>query len=62
MTIFDEDTPYELIRFLKPDVLVKGGDWEKEDIVGADIVKETLSLPYIEGVSTSEIIERIKKL
>ena len=62
VTIFDEDTPYELIRFLKPDVLVKGGDWEKEDIVGADIVKETLSLPYIEGVSTSEIIERIKKL
>ena len=62
VTIFEEDTPYELIRVLKPDVLVKGGDWEKEDIVGADIVKETLSLPYIEGVSTSEIIERIKKL
>ena len=62
VTLFDEDTPYELIKFLKPDILVKGGDWKKEDIVGSDIAKETHSLPYIEGVSTSEIIERIKKL
>jgi D-beta-D-heptose 7-phosphate kinase/D-beta-D-heptose 1-phosphate adenosyltransferase len=62
ITLFDEDTPYELIKFLKPDILVKGGDWKKEDIVGSDIAKETHSLPYIEGVSTSEIIERIKKL
>ena len=62
VTLFDEDTPYELIRSIKPDILVKGGDWKKEDIVGSDIVKETLSLPYIEGVSTSEIIEKIKKL
>jgi rfaE bifunctional protein nucleotidyltransferase chain/domain len=62
VTLFDEDTPYELIRFLKPDILVKGGDWKKKDIVGSDIAKETLSLPYIEGVSTSEIIEKIKKL
>jgi D-beta-D-heptose 7-phosphate kinase/D-beta-D-heptose 1-phosphate adenosyltransferase len=62
VTLFDEDTPYELIKFLKPDILVKGGDWNKEDIVGSDIAKETHSLPYVEGVSTSEIIERIKKL
>lgn len=60
--LFDEDTPYELIRFLRPDVLVKGGDWKEEKIVGSDIVAETRSLPYIEGVSTTEIIERIKKL
>ncbi len=62
VTLFDEDTPYELIKFLKPDILVKGGDWKKEDIVGSDIAQETHSLPYIEGVSTSEIIEKIKKL
>jgi len=62
VTLFDEETPYELIKFLKPDVLVKGGDWKKKDIVGSDIVKETYSLPYIKGVSTSEIIERIKRL
>ena len=62
VTLFDDETPYELIKLLKPDVLVKGGDWKKEDIVGSDIAKETRSLPYVKGVSTSEIIERIKKL
>jgi len=62
VALFDEDTPYELIKFLKPDILVKGGDWKKEDIVGSDIAGETHSLPYIEGVSTSEIIEKIKRL
>jgi rfaE bifunctional protein nucleotidyltransferase chain/domain len=62
VTLFDEETPYELIKLLQPDILVKGGDWKKEDIVGSDIAKETFSLPYIEGISTTEIIERIKKL
>ena len=62
VTQFDEETPYELIRLLQPDVIVKGGDWRKEDIVGSDIAKETYSLPYIEGISTTEIIEKIKKL
>jgi len=62
VALFDEETPYELIKSLQPDVLVKGGDWKKEDIVGSDIAKETLSLPYIEGISTTGIIERIKRL
>ena len=62
VSIFDEETPYELIKLIQPDVLVKGGDWRKEEIVGSDIVKETLSIPYIQGVSTTEILERIKKL
>ena len=62
VTIFDEETPYELIKSIQPDVLVKGGDWKKEDIIGSDIAKETHSLPYIEGISTTGIIERIKKL
>ena len=61
VTIFSEDTPYELIKHLKPDVLVKGGDWKKEDIVGSDIVPEVHSLPYISGISTTEIINRIKR-
>lgn len=60
VTLFDEPTPYELIRFLRPDVLVKGGDWKKEDIVGSDLVHETHSLPYIEGISTTDIIDRIR--
>jgi rfaE bifunctional protein nucleotidyltransferase chain/domain len=62
VTLFNEDTPYELIKHLMPDVLVKGGDWKPSDIVGSDLVADTRSLPYIEGVSTSEIIDRIKKL
>ena len=62
VALFDEETPYELIKSLQPDVLVKGGDWKKKDIVGSDIAKETLSLPYIEGISTTGIIERIKRL
>jgi rfaE bifunctional protein nucleotidyltransferase chain/domain len=62
VTVFDENTPYELIRFLKPDVLVKGGDWQREDIVGSDIVPETRSLPYVGGVSTTGILEKAKML
>jgi len=61
IVIFDEKTPYSLIRVVKPDLLVKGGDWKKEDIVGSDIAKETLSLPYIKGLSTTRIIEKILK-
>lgn len=62
VTVFDERTPYRLIRSLKPDVLVKGGDWKKEDIVGSDIARETYSLPYVKGVSTTLIIEKIRKI
>ena len=60
--IFSEDTPYELISLLRPHVLVKGGDWKKEDIVGSDLVPETHSLAFIEGISTTGIIERIQNL
>jgi D-beta-D-heptose 7-phosphate kinase/D-beta-D-heptose 1-phosphate adenosyltransferase len=61
IAIFDEMTPYLLIKSLKPDILVKGGDWKKEDIVGHNIVKKTYCLPYIKGISTTRIIERIRK-
>ncbi len=59
VALFDEETPYNLIKFLQPDVLVKGGDWKIEDIVGAELVKEVYSLPYVEGFSTTGIIEKI---
>lgn len=59
VVIFDEDTPYKLISAVKPDVLVKGGDWKKSDIVGSDLVAEVYSLPYTHGVSTSAIIKTI---
>ncbi len=64
--VFDEDTPLELIKAVSPDVLVKGGDWPVEKIVGADFVQarggEVRSLPYLPGHSTSEILERVKRL
>lgn len=61
VTIFDEKTPYGLIKSLKPDVLVKGGDWKKEEIVGSDVAEETYSLPYVKGISTTGIIKKIIK-
>jgi len=64
VTIFDEETPYRVIEVLQPDILVKGGDWKEDEIVGADIVKkaggEVRRIPYISGYSTTEIIEKIK--
>jgi rfaE bifunctional protein nucleotidyltransferase chain/domain len=63
VVIFDEDTPAELIRKIKPEVLVKGGDYEADSIVGADTVKayggEVIILPFIEGFSTTGISEKI---
>ena len=62
--LFDEDTPYELIKIVQPDILVKGGDWAVRDIVGSDIVLalggEVKSLHFIEGKSTTDIIEKIR--
>jgi D-beta-D-heptose 7-phosphate kinase/D-beta-D-heptose 1-phosphate adenosyltransferase len=61
--IFEEDTPLELIKQVQPDVLVKGGDWHADQIVGADFVMAkggtVLSLNYEEGISSSSIIDRI---
>jgi D-glycero-beta-D-manno-heptose 1-phosphate adenylyltransferase len=63
--LFDEETPYDLISYLKPDILVKGDDYTVENIVGADVViqnggtVETISL--VKGYSTSNIISKIKK-
>jgi len=59
VVVFSEKTPYNLIKALKPDILVKGGDWKKEDIIGSDIAKETLSLPFVKGISTTRTIEKI---
>ncbi len=65
VTIFDEPDPYRVISELQPDVLVKGGDWPVEKIVGRDVVEarggKVVSLPYIDGASTTGIIEKILK-
>lgn len=64
VTLFDEQTPYELIKSVQPDVLVKGADYKPEDIVGYDIVKErggeVKTIDYLPGYSTSAIEAKIK--
>ncbi len=55
--IFDEDTPYELISELRPQVLVKGGEYAKLDIVGADLVHEVHTVNMVDGISTTRILE-----
>ena len=63
VTIFDQEDPLEIISTVKPDVLVKGGDWSIDTIVGRDVVEscggKVLSLPMVPGISTSRIIEDI---
>jgi D-beta-D-heptose 7-phosphate kinase/D-beta-D-heptose 1-phosphate adenosyltransferase len=63
--IFDADTPYDLIQEIQPDILVKGGDWTVDKIVGSDIVLNkggrVLSLPFWEGLSTTSIIGKLHK-
>lgn len=63
VTIFDDDTPRTLILQLRPDVLVKGGDWSAEAVVGKEEVEawggEVVLIPYQEGNSTTNIIERV---
>jgi len=62
--IFKEDTPLDLIKLIKPDVLVKGGDWEVEDIAGHEFVLgnggEVLTIPFRINYSTTDIIKKIR--
>ena len=66
VTYFNQNTPLEIIKYLKPDLLIKGGDWKKNKVVGKDIVASyggrTLTLPFRKGQSTSRMIERIGKI
>ena len=62
--VFDEPDPYKLIEAIKPDVLAKGGDWKMDAVVGADVVERNggrvVLIPYLDGFSTTKIIERIR--
>ena len=60
LVIFDEDTPFELIKLIKPDVLVKGSDYEGKEVVGQDIAKELKLVQFINGKSTANTIKRIQ--
>ena len=66
VTIFDEPDPYRVISELKPDILVKGGDWPIEKIIGRDVVEtrggRVINVPYVKGASTTGIIEKILKI
>ena len=63
VVIFDEDTPYELIKQVQPNILVKGGDWQASEIVGADLVLKNggmvQCLNFVEGLSTTSILDKI---
>ncbi len=65
ITLFDEIDPLKLITSLQPNVLVKGGDWTKEQTVGREVVErsggEVVILPFVQGASTSNLIETILK-
>lgn len=64
VTLFEEDTPEELIKVVRPDVLVKGGDYTLDRIVGADFVLQNggsvSTIPFVEGFSSTQIIEQLK--
>ena len=64
VVLFDEDNPLNIVRHLLPNVLVKGGDWTEDQIIGADEVKQAggvvKSLPFVTGYSTTAIIESIR--
>ena len=62
VTLFSENTPYDLIKKIRPDVLVKGADWAIDDIVGKDLVKEVRTISFVEGISTTNIIKKIQGL
>lgn len=65
IVFFEEDTPYNLIRTITPDILVKGSDYEIRDIVGADIVQNSggkiETIEFLEGYSTTSIINKLKQ-
>ena len=63
VTIFDELTPLELIRYLKPDILIKGGDWPEDKVIGRDEIKKwgghVTIIPEVAGKSTTNIVDKI---
>ena len=61
VVVFDEDTPYELIKAIKPHVLVKGGDYEGKEVIGQDIADELKLVQFVDGKSTTKTIEKIQK-
>ncbi|MDP2959279.1 MAG: D-glycero-beta-D-manno-heptose 1-phosphate adenylyltransferase [Longimicrobiales bacterium] len=65
VTLFDEDTPLELITALLPDVLVKGSDYAADEVVGREVVEaaggKLVLIPFVEGYSTTDLVNRIRR-
>jgi len=62
VVIFDENTPYNLIQKIEPDILTKGADYKNKEVIGSDIAKQVVLIDYIYGKSTTNIIKRIKSV
>ena len=60
--IFNDDTPYSIIEMLKPNIIVKGSDYKKEDVIGGNLVDNVILFDYIQNKSTSLIVNKIKKI
>jgi len=59
--IFNEDTPLELIRYINPDIITKGGDYKPENVVGSEIVQQTVIIPFLDGYSSTRIINATQR-
>jgi len=59
VVLFDEDTPLELIKMIKPDILVKGGDYTPEEVIGKEYAGEVKIIPFINGYSSTKIISKL---
>ncbi|MDD3477009.1 MAG: bifunctional heptose 7-phosphate kinase/heptose 1-phosphate adenyltransferase, partial [Sulfurimonas sp.] len=57
---FEEDTPYELIKMIKPDTLIKGGDYEGKNVIGTEFAHELKLVDFVDGKSTTKTIQKIK--
>jgi rfaE bifunctional protein nucleotidyltransferase chain/domain len=60
ITIFDEDTPYQLLSKIQPDILAKGGDYKIEEVVGREFAAKTALIEFVKGYSTTKVIEKMK--
>jgi len=60
--IFDDDTPLNLIQSLKPNIITKGGDYTVSEVVGSDIVPQTVIIPFLSGYSTTNILKKMSEI
>jgi D-beta-D-heptose 7-phosphate kinase/D-beta-D-heptose 1-phosphate adenosyltransferase len=58
--LFDEDTPYTILSDLRPKIMVKGGDYEKDQVIGSEFAQQVALFNYIENTSTTNMIQKIK--